>query len=291
MAHIQWYPGHMAKAKKEVQSQLSAVDIVLEIRDARIPIASMNPMLDEIIKNKRHMIVLNKQDLADPQQTKEWVKALSGENKLAIALDSKKLGDMKIFRQALKDFTQDIQDKWRNKGILHKSIGVMVIGIPNVGKSTFINQFTKQKKAQVGNKPGVTKGQQWIKIDKDFELLDTPGILWPKFEDQEVADKLALTGGIKDTHFYKDDVALFALEFFLHYYPDAISNHYPIKAEDVHPPYPDLLMALTKRMGMLEDYDRASDKIIRDYRDGKLGRMTLDRIEEYQISENIEVSD
>lgn len=291
MAHIQWYPGHMAKAKKEVQSQLNAVDIVLEIRDARIPIASMNPMLDEIIKNKRHMIVLNKQDLADPQQTKEWVKALSGENKLAIALDSKKLGDMKIFRQALKDFTQDIQDKWRNKGILHKSIRVMVIGIPNVGKSTFINQFTKQKKAQVGNKPGVTKGQQWIKIDKDFELLDTPGILWPKFEDQEVADKLALTGGIKDTHFYKDDVALFALEFFLYYYPDAISNHYPIKAEDVHPPYPDLLMALTKRMGMLEDYDRASDKIIRDYRDGKLGRMTLDRIEEYQISENIEVSD
>lgn len=281
----------MAKAKKEVQSQLSAVDIVLEIRDARIPTASMNPMLDEIIKNKRHMIVLNKQDLADPQQTKEWVKALSGENKLAIALDSKKLGDMKIFRQALKDFTQDIQDKWRNKGILHKSIRVMVIGIPNVGKSTFINQFTKQKKAQVGNKPGVTKGQQWIKIDKDFELLDTPGILWPKFEDQEVADKLALTGGIKDTHFYKDDVALFALEFFLHHYRDAISNHYPINAEDVHPPYPDLLMALTKRMGMLEDYDRASDKIIRDYRDGKLGRMTLDRIEEYQISENIEVSD
>lgn len=281
----------MAKAKKEVQSQLSAVDIVLEIRDARIPTASMNPMLDEIIKNKRHMIVLNKQDLADPQQTKEWVKALSGENKLAIALDSKKLGDMKIFRQALKDFTQDIQDKWRNKGILHKSIRVMVIGIPNVGKSTFINQFTKQKKAQVGNKPGVTKGQQWIKIDKDFELLDTPGILWPKFEDQEVADKLALTGGIKDTHFYKDDVALFALEFFLHHYRDAISNHYPINAEDVHPPYPDLLMALTKRMGMLEDYDRASDKIIRDYRDGKLGRMTLDRIEEYKISENIEVSD
>ena len=121
--------------------------------------------------------------------------------------------------------------------------------------------------------------------------MDTPGILWPKFEDQEVADKLALTGGIKDTHFYKDDVALFALEFFLHHYPDAISNHYPINAEDVHPPYPDLLMALTKRMGMLEDYDRASDKIIRDYRDGKLGRMTLDRIEEYQISENIEVSD
>ncbi|OYW68943.1 MAG: ribosome biogenesis GTPase YlqF, partial [Aerococcus viridans] len=116
MAHIQWYPGHMAKAKKEVQSQLSAVDIVLEIRDARIPTASMNPMLDEIIKNKRHMIVLNKQDLADPQQTKEWVKTLSGENKLAIALDSKKLGDMKIFRQALKDFTQDTQDKWRNKG-------------------------------------------------------------------------------------------------------------------------------------------------------------------------------
>ena len=291
MAHIQWYPGHMAKAKKEVQSQLSAVDIVLEIRDARIPTASMNPMLDEIIKNKRHMIVLNKKDLADPQQTKDWVKALSGENKMAIAIDSKKSSDMKLFRQALKEFTQDIQDKWRNKGILHKSIRVMVIGIPNVGKSTFINQFTKQKKAQVGNKPGVTKGQQWIKIDKDFELLDTPGILWPKFEDQKVADKLALTGGIKDTHFYKDDVALFALEFFLHYYPDAISSHYPIKAEDVHPPYPELLMDLTKSMGMLEDFDRAADKIIRDFRDGKLGRMTLDRIEEANILGNKEVSD
>ena len=291
MAHIQWYPGHMAKAKKEVQSQLSAVDIVLEIRDARIPTASMNPMLDEIIKSKRHMIVLNKKDLADPLQTKDWVKALSGENKMAIAIDAKKMSDMKLFRQSLKEFTQDIQQKWRNKGILHKSIRVMVVGIPNVGKSTFINQFTKQKKAQVGNKPGVTKGQQWIKIDKDFELLDTPGILWPKFEDQEVANKLALTGGIKDTHFYKDDVALFALEFFLHYYQDAISSHYPINYEDVHPPYPELLMDLTKSMGMLEDYDRAADKIIRDFREGKLGRMTLDRIEEGNILRNEEVRD
>ncbi len=283
MAHIQWYPGHMAKAKKEVQNQLSAVDIVLEIRDARIPTASMNPMLDQIIKNKRHMIVLNKQDLADPQQTNKWVEFLTSENTMAIALDSKKKSDMKRLRNALKDFTQDIQDKWRNKGLLHKSIRVMVIGIPNVGKSTFINQFTQQKKAQVGNKPGVTKGQQWIKIDKDFELLDTPGILWPKFEDQEVADKLALTGGIKDTHFYKDDVALFALEFILHYYPDTLQAHYPIDASDVHPPYPELLMTLTKNMGMLEDYERAADKLIRDFREGKLGRITLDRVEDIGI--------
>lgn len=283
MAHIQWYPGHMAKAKKEVQNQLNAVDIVLEIRDARIPMASKNPMLDEIIKNKRHMIVLNKKDLADPFQTKGWVEALSNDNTQAIAIDSKKLSDMKLFRQALKDFTQDIQDKWQKKGLLHKSIRIMVIGIPNVGKSTFINQFTKQKKAQVGNKPGVTKGQQWIKIDKDFELLDTPGILWPKFDDQEVGDKLALTGGIKDTHYFKDDVALFGLELMLHYYPDAIAKNYPIAKEAVTPPYPELLMTLTKNLGLLDDYDRAADRIIRDFREGKLGRMTLDRIEELSL--------
>ncbi len=279
MAHIQWYPGHMAKAKKEVQSQLSAVDIVLEIRDARIPTASMNPMLDEIIKNKRHMIVLNKQDLADPQQTKEWVKALSGENKLAIALDSKKLGDMKIFRQALKDFTQDIQDKWRNKGILHKSIRVMVIGIPNVGKSTFINQFTKQKKAQVGNKPGVTKGQQWIKIDKDFELLDTPGILWPKFEDQKVGLKLAFIGSIKDEILNTEELACEFIQYMKQEYGGVLNEKYHTdESDDSY----QILMGIARSRHCLVrgnelDTEKAAALLLDDFRNGRLGRITLEK--------------
>ncbi|MCZ0716794.1 ribosome biogenesis GTPase YlqF [Aerococcus kribbianus] len=281
MATIQWYPGHMAKAKKEVQENLKAVDVVIELRDARIPESSKNPMLEKIIQNKAHIIVLNKSDLADSRQTKAWQNALTNDTTSVMTLNSKNPKAMKQFKKSLYDHTQSLRDKWLQKGLKAKAIRLMIIGIPNVGKSTFINQFTKQKKANVGNKPGVTKGQQWIRIDKDFELLDTPGILWPKFEDKDVAMHLALTGAIKDTHFYKDDAALYALAFLLDYYPDYLSNKYPINPQDFHPPYPELLMTLTQKMGLLEDYERASERLLRDLKNGHLGPLSLDRIEDY----------
>lgn len=281
MAIIQWYPGHMAKAKREVQENLNRVDVVIELRDARIPISSKNPMIEQIIKNKTRLIVLNKSDLADPNQTAAWINKLTTDNTWAIALNSKNRKDMQDIRHTLKELTESLRQKWQDKGVKNRSVRLMILGIPNVGKSTFINQFTKQKKAAVGNKPGVTKGQQWIRIDSDFELLDTPGILWPKFEDQEVGNKLALTGAIKDNLYFKDDIALYALEFLLHYYPNALSDHYPIKQEDVRPPCPDLLMVLTKKMNFQEDYERASEKIILDLRAGSLGRLTIDRAEDF----------
>lgn len=281
MATIQWFPGHMAKAKRQVQEQLKAVDAVIELRDARIPESSKNPLIDHIIGNKRRIIVLNKSDLADPAQTKLWMKGLKGQETDVLALDSKNPNAIKRFRKDLLAITQDEREKWLKKGMKHKLIRLMVVGIPNVGKSTFINQLTQKKIAQVGNKPGVTKGQQWIQIDKDFALLDTPGILWPKFEDEEVGKRLALTGAIKDTHYYSDDIALFALEFLLDYYPSALREQCHLTEEEACPPYPDLLMTLTEKLGMKDDYERASDWLIRELREGRIAPVTLDRFEDY----------
>lgn len=281
MAIIQWYPGHMAKAKREVQENLKRVDVVIELRDARIPISSKNPMIEQIIKNKMRLILLNKNDLADPNQTNLWLQKLGDETTWALAINSKSHKDMQQIRATLKELTKPIREKWEAKGVMNRSIRLMILGIPNVGKSTFINQFTRQKKAAVGNKPGVTKGQQWIRIDSDFELLDTPGILWPKFEDAEVAQKLALTGAIKDTLYFKDDIALYALEFLSAFYPHALSEQYRIKPEEVIPPFPELLLTLTKKMNYQDDYERASEKLIFDLREGHLGRLTLDRAEDF----------
>lgn len=287
MATIQWFPGHMAKAKREVQEQLKMVDVVVELRDARVPNSSKNPMIDAIIQQKPRLVVLNKRDLADDAQTEEWLKLLTKKNTQAIAINSKNQKDQKALRQKLLLMTEEKRQRWLDKGLKHKVIRLMVVGIPNVGKSTFINQFTKRKTANVGNKPGVTKGQQWIKFDKDFELLDTPGILWPKFDHQETATRLAMTGAIKDTHYYVDDVALYAIEFMLDYYASLFLKHFPISESEMHPPYPELLMTLTKNMGMQEDYERASKKILYDFREGKIGKMTIDR-SEYAELENSE---
>lgn len=281
MALIQWYPGHMAKAKREVQEKLKYVDVVIELRDARIPVSSKNPMIEQIIKNKKHLILLNKNDLADSTQTNRWLEELTDETTWAIGINSKNQKEMKRIRQTLTDFTADTRQKWADKGVKNRSIRIMILGIPNVGKSTFINQLTKHKKAEVGNRPGVTKGQQWIRIDSDFELLDTPGILWPKFEDETVGTKLALTGAIKDTHYFKDDIALFAIEFLMQHYPKAIGHTYPVKTEDMKPPYPELLMAITKAMNFQDDYERASEKLIYDFREGTLGHFTIDPVQDY----------
>ncbi|MDO4680832.1 MAG: ribosome biogenesis GTPase YlqF [Aerococcus sp.] len=282
MAIIQWYPGHMEKAKREVQSQLSAVDIVIELRDARVPQSSENPMINKLINQKKHLIVLNKADLADPKATEQWLKYLKYHQGAAIAIDSKNNRDMKRLREAIKALARPIVEKWQQKGVKQKTIRLMVLGIPNVGKSTFINQLTRKKIASVGNRPGVTKGQQWIRIDEDFELLDTPGILWPKFEDQRVAERLALIGSIKDDHYYSDDILLVTLDILKTHYPEAFMAAFKLKEADMELSLPDLLLLLTKKMGLKDDYEQASDQLIQSLQKGKLGRFTFDWISDFE---------
>ena len=196
---IQWFPGHMAKARREVTEKLKLIDIVYELIDARIPLSSRNPMIDEIIKQKPRIVLLNKADMADAKKTKEWVSYFQKQGVVAIPINSQSGAGMAAIVTTTKQIVSEKFDKMRAKGIKPRAIRAMVVGIPNSGKSTLINRLAKKNIAKTGNTPGVTKAQQWIKVGKEIELLDTPGILWPKFEDQQVGFNLALTGAIKDT--------------------------------------------------------------------------------------------
>lgn len=274
---IQWFPGHMAKAKRQAIENRKMVDIVIELVDARLPISSRNPLMDEIAGNKPRLLILNKGDLADPEMTREWIKHYNNQdNQKAIAISAMDQNDIKRTKKVLKSMMAPKMAALAEKGVKPRAIRLMVLGIPNVGKSTFINQMIKKNRAQTANKPGVTKAQQWLKIENDFELLDTPGILWHKFEDEEIGLKLALSGAIKDTIFHNDDVSLFALKFFLSHYPNRIIEAYKIKENNWEDSLPELLMEITKKLNFGEDYERGSEKLIFDIRDGKLGAYTLD---------------
>ncbi|UJF14787.1 ribosome biogenesis GTPase YlqF [Jeotgalibaca sp. MA1X17-3] len=274
---IQWFPGHMAKAKRQAIENRKMVDIVIELVDARLPISSRNPLMDEIAGNKPRLLILNKGDLADPEMTREWIKHYNNQdNQKAIAISAMDQNDIKRTKKVLKTMMAPKMAALAEKGVKPRAIRLMVLGIPNVGKSTFINQMIKKNRAQTANKPGVTKAQQWLKIENDFELLDTPGILWHKFEDEEIGLKLALSGAIKDTIFHNDDVSLFALKFFLSHYPNRITDAYKIKENNWEDSLPELLMEITKKLNFGEDYERGSEKLIFDIRDGKLGAYTLD---------------
>ncbi|MCI5775823.1 MAG: ribosome biogenesis GTPase YlqF [Aerococcus sp.] len=284
MANIQWYPGHMEKAKREIQRNLSSIQLVIELIDARLPHSSQNPMLEALTENKLRLLVLNKADAADPEVTKQWLAYYQSTGQEAIAINSKNPNDMKRFRSKVKQLTMPIRKQWHQKGMKQNTIRLLIMGIPNVGKSTFINQLVRRRIASVGNRPGVTKGEQWIKIDQDFELLDTPGILWPKFEDQDVASRLALMGAIKPDHYYSDDIALFTIAYLHHYYPEALSERYGLSDDDFSVSYPETLMILTERLGMKEDYERASDRLIRDIQKQKLGRLSLERPDDIEAT-------
>ncbi|WP_290033965.1 ribosome biogenesis GTPase YlqF [Ligilactobacillus cholophilus] len=275
MTVIQWYPGHMAKAIRQVKENLKLVDIVLELVDARLPESSRNPQLEEILQNKLTIRVLTKADLADPKLNREWVDFYEAEGQPAIAINSNQ-GSLKAIENKIKSVMADKLLKRQEKGIINQRIKVMCIGIPNVGKSTLLNHLVKKNIAQTGNKPGVTKSQQWLKAGKTLQLLDTPGILWPKFEDPIVGKKLALTGAIKDTLYAKDDVALYALEYFVDNHPEKLKERYHLTDDEINDTTVNLLLNLTKKMGFKDDYDRASERLIFDIRKGKLGRYTLD---------------
>ncbi|GAX07919.1 ribosome biogenesis GTPase A [Secundilactobacillus silagincola] len=277
MATIQWFPGHMAKAIRQLEENLHVVDIVFELVDARIPQSSRNPEIERIIKNKPHLVIMTKSDLADPEQTKNWIKKFKAQGLPAIAVDSKANITTKTVTRISQSILADKLDNEQQKGLKERPIRAITVGIPNVGKSTLLNRLVNKRAAQVGDRPGVTKGQQWLRSSSKLQLLDTPGILWPKFDDEETGQALALTGAIKDQRFASDDVALYALKFFRQYYPKALQERYKLTEDDFDLSDVDLLLKLTKQFGMKDDYERASDRLILDIRKSKLGRYSLNR--------------
>lgn len=277
MATIQWFPGHMAKAIRQLEENLHVVDIVFELVDARIPQSSRNPEIERLIKDKPHLVIMTKSDLADPDQTANWIKQFKAQGVPAIAVDSKANITTKTVTRIAQSILADKLNNEQQKGLKERPIRAITVGIPNVGKSTLLNRLVNKRAAQVGDRPGVTKGQQWLRSSSKLQLLDTPGILWPKFDDEETGQALALTGAIKDQRFASDDVALYALKFFRQYYPKALQERYKLTEEDFDLSDVDLLLKLTKQFGMKDDYERASDRLILDIRKSKLGRYTLNR--------------
>ncbi|WP_270346375.1 ribosome biogenesis GTPase YlqF [Lactococcus petauri] len=278
---IQWFPGHMSKARRQVQENLKYVDFVIELVDARLPISSRNPMLDKIIGDKPRLIALNKADLADRNAVKSWVEFFEKQGIIALAINSKEAHTAKRLTVAAKTLMVDKLARNAERGIQNSSLRTMIVGIPNAGKSTLMNRLAGKKVAVTGNKPGVTKGQQWLRTNKELEILDTPGILWPKFEDDQVGLKLALTGAIKDQLLPMDDVTIFGLQYFLENYQEATMKRLRMKEADLELEIPDLIMELTKRFGFRDDYDRFYQMFVKDVRDGRMGEYCLDKVSDY----------
>lgn len=281
---IQWFPGHMAKARREVTENLKLVDIVFELIDARLPLSSRNPMIDEVIHQKTRLLILNKMDMADEMQTKKWIAYFEEKGYPAVAINSLEGKGLQTVFKAAKELLKPKWDRMKDRGIKPRAIRAMIVGIPNVGKSTLINRFAKKNIARTGNTPGVTKKQQWIKVEREIELLDTPGILWPKFEDQQVGYKLALTGAIKDAVINMEDLAVYGLNFLQEHYPKRMEERYQVKevSEDLVETF-DQIGKLRRCYinGTEIDYDQVSELIVRDVRNLHLGRLTFDFVEEY----------
>ncbi|MBG9455157.1 GTPase [Lysinibacillus sphaericus] len=280
---IQWFPGHMAKARREVTEKLKLVDIIFELIDARLPLSSRNPMIDEVINQKPRLLILNKQDMADEHETRKWVDYFAQRGHKAVAINSLEGKGLQQVTKAAQEILKEKFDRMKSRGMKPRAIRAMIVGIPNVGKSTLINRLAKKNIAKTGNTPGVTKAQQWIKVGKELELLDTPGILWPKFEDQEVGFKLALTGAIKDTITNMEDLAVYGLRFLSIHYPARMEERYGFQF--VH----EDLVETFDHIGKLRrvfgpggeiDYDQVAQLIVRDIRGLHLGKLTFDFVDE-----------
>ncbi|ADZ20811.1 ribosome biogenesis GTPase A [Clostridium acetobutylicum] len=277
---INWFPGHMAKTRREIRENLKLVDAVIEIRDARIVYSSSNPDINSICKDKPRIILLNKFDLAEKSITDNWVKALSSESIRAIPVNALEGRGLNSIKPALNELLKPKLDNMAAKGIQNYIIRVMVVGIPNVGKSSFINKMAKNKVAKVGNKPGVTKSKQWIKTNIGIELMDTPGVLWPKFQDQKVGLNLAFTGAIKDEIMDIEELALKLVQFLQKNYPEKLMERY--KLEDINEdPLINMNNIAAKRGALLKggeiDYNRVSIIIVDEFRSGKIGKISLER--------------
>jgi len=278
---IQWFPGHMAKARRQVQEQLKLVDIIFELIDSRLPLSSRNPMIDQVINQKPRLLILNKADMADEAETNRWVQYFADRGHTAVAINSLEGKGLQKVTKAAQDILAEKWNRMKAKGMKPRAIRAMIVGIPNVGKSTLINRLAKKNIAKTGNMPGVTKAQQWIKVGKDIELLDTPGILWPKFEDQEVGLKLALTGAIKDTIINMEDLAVYGLQFLSIHYPNRMEERYGLTA--IHEKLVDTFDHIGTRrkvygQGGEIDYDQVAEIIVRDIRNQNFGKLTFDRV-------------
>ena len=279
---INWFPGHMAKARREVEENLKKIDVIIEILDARIPYSSHNPMMDEITQHKPRVVVLNKMDMADESETDRWISHFKGQGKFPVAINGRSHQIISKIEPLASEATKEIFEKMESKGINKRAIRAMIIGIPNVGKSTVINNIAKRKIAKTGNTPGVTKAQQWIKAGKNMELLDTPGILWPKFEDDTVGKKLSLTGAIKDSVVPLDEVAIFGLTFLQENHLADLNRFYNVSVEEESGVI-DIYDAIGRSRGLKIsgneiNYEAVTDKVIYDIRNGKIGRYTLDKV-------------
>lgn len=278
---IQWYPGHMTKAKRSMQEDIKLIDIVIELLDARVPFSSKNPDIDELARNKFRLLVLNKADLADEKMTAEWESFYKEKGYAVTKMDSRNTKALSSVTGIVKEVCKEKTERDRKRGILNRPIRAMIVGIPNVGKSTFINSYARKACTRVGNKPGVTKGKQWIRISKEIELLDTPGILWPKFEDWQVGVRLAMIGSVNDDILSKTEIAFQMIDYFQNNYCNILTDRYTING------YLTGIETLTaiaeKRQCRLKgnepDIEKAASILLDDFRAGRLGRITLERPE------------
>ena len=288
--NVQWYPGHMTKAKRQMQEDIKLIDLIIELVDSRVPLASRNPDIDELGRNKARLILLNKSDLGDERQNEAWKAYFQAKGFYVVKVDSRSGAGMKAIQAAIQEACKEKTERDRRRGIKNRPIRAMVVGIPNVGKSTFINTFAGRACAKTGNKPGVTKGKQWIRLNKGLELLDTPGILWPKFEDQAVGERLALIGSMNDEILNREEMALSLLVFIGENYPEALEKRYQLTLDtagadgdaqaSLHSALA-LLEAVCKSRGCLKkggepEYEKGAALVLDDFRSGRLGRMTLE---------------
>lgn len=276
--NVQWYPGHMTKAKRQMQEDLKLIDLIIELVDARIPLSSRNPDIDELGKNKARLILLNKSDLADERYNEQWSAYFQKKGFYVVKVNAKSGAGLKSIQGVIQEACKEKIERDRRRGIKNRPIRAMVVGIPNVGKSTFINSYAGKACAKTGNKPGVTKGKQWIRLNKTLELLDTPGILWPKFEDQEVGKRLAFIGSIKDEILNLEELSLELLDYIRTNYPGLLNTRYGIEEEGT---LVSLLEAVADKRkclirGQEIDYAKAAGIVMEEFRNGKIGRITLE---------------
>ena len=280
--NIQWYPGHMTKARRAMKEDIKLIDLIIELVDARVPVSSRNPDIDELGRQKARLVLLNKADLAGEGANDAWVRWFRDQGVQAVKLDSRSRAGLKQIQAAVQEACKEKIERDKKRGILNRPVRAMVVGIPNVGKSTFINSYAGKACARTGNKPGVTKGNQWIRLNKTLELLDTPGILWPRFEDQQVGLKLALIGSINDQILNKDELAWELIRFLKKRYPQVLSERFGLETEGKEAAF--ILEEIARvRACLLKggdlDVSRAAALLLDDFRAGKLGRITLEEPE------------
>ena len=281
--NYQWYPGHMTKARRMMEENIKLIDLVIEVVDARIPLSSKNPDIDNLAKNKARIIILNKSDLADDDKNKLWMDYFSQKGFFVLKLNSRSGAGIKQMNNAVAQACREKIERNKKKGIMNRPVRAMVVGIPNVGKSTFINSYAGKACTKTGNKPGVTKGKQWIRLNKNVELLDTPGILWPKFDNQEVGKKLAMIGSMNDEILNVEELSFEVISYIINHYKGNISERYNVSEDDE---VIDILNNIASRRGCLKkgaetDYEKLAGIILDDFRSGRLGKLTLETPEDF----------